>query len=172
MRDERAQKGFHQGDSKIALAAAKDIWGAAQILPEGTDENNAKRDYFIARGAFMQGVAYYYADEALRARPFFVEAGTRDPYQYPAELIDAWVERIADTQGPPKEAAYYKDPVPAWIRRREEKKEKKEKKLKNSKTSKTPTPRALDKPPAKRRVMMATITMMTLRLMEAEWVAA
>lgn len=111
MRDERAQHDFHRDDSMLAVKAAKDIWGASQLLPEGSDGESTNKEYYLAVGAYWQGIAHYYRNEVERARAWFIEAGGRDAEQYPAELIDAWLERII-RGGPKKAAAYYRDPRP------------------------------------------------------------
>lgn len=117
MRDERAQHGFRHGDIRLSLQSAKDIWGASLLLPE----NDAReREYFLAKGAFLQGIAYFYGDELHRARSWFLGARSRDPDNYGADLIDAWIDRM-DTEGLRKDAAYYKDPKPSGTRERKDK---------------------------------------------------
>jgi chromosome segregation ATPase len=104
-RDERAQHGFRHGDVRQAQAAAKEIYDASLLLPL----DDSERQSFLAKGAYLQGIAYYYGDEPEHARVWFLEAGELDPEEYPADVIDSWQQRIKEG-GPNREAAYYKDP--------------------------------------------------------------
>lgn len=140
MRSERAQHGFHHGDSLVVRNAARDVLHASELLPGGTDEENAIRDRYLARAACYMGVSYYYRDEARRAHGWFTDVGKRDADVYTPGLIEKWLERCQETQGPPKEASYYRDPSYGGKGERNEKEKKPEE-------GKKPSRRGSDKPP-------------------------
>ena len=92
------------------MDAAKDLLYASELLPGGTDQENAIRDRFLARASYYMGVSCYYRDEAAHAREWFADVENHGAIVYPPELIEKWQERCKETQGPPKEASYYRDP--------------------------------------------------------------